>query len=329
VSHSRRQFIRAISLGILATHVTASAQESRRMPRLARLFPLGVSATAHTENAFRQGLRELGWVEGQNVAFEDRFADGEIHRLPALAAELVRLKVDVILAGSVSGALAVKNATTTIPVVFLTGGDPVASGLVGSLARPGGNLTGVTALTQELSAKRMELLKEALPAVTRVAFLSDPAYPDDRPALEGVGRAARASEVQLIVLEVRDPSELETAFARLSSERVGALLVGNAVMFNQHRRRIVELAAKSRVPAIYGLREYADAGGLMFYGASLQHMYYRSAAFVHRILKGAKPGDLPIEQASKFDLLINLNTARTLGITIPQAVLIRADRVIE
>ena len=263
------------------------------------------------------------------MAFEDRFADGEIHRLPALAAELVRLKVDVILAGSVSGALAVKNATTTIPVVFLTGGDPVASGLVGSLARPGGNLTGVTALTQELSAKRMELLKEALPAVTRVAFLSDPAYPDDRPALEGVGRAARASEVQLIVLEVRDPSELETAFARLSSERVGALLVGNAVMFNQHRRRIVELAAKSRVPAIYGLREYADAGGLMFYGASLQHMYYRSVAFVHRILKGAKPGDLPIEQASKFDLLINLNTARTLGITIPQAVLIRADRVIE
>ncbi len=325
---SRRQFI-STTFSILTMPCAAAAQESRQIARIGRLSPLSASATAHIQDAFRERLRDLGWVEGRNLAIEDRFAAGDVNRLPDLAAELVRLKVDVILAGSTPGALAAKKATTTIPIVMVMGGDPVASGLVISLARPGGNVTGVTALVQELTGKRIELLKEAVPGVTRVAFLSDPTFPDSEPSLKGAESAARALRVQLRVIEVHHPNELEKAFAAISNERAGALMVEQAVMFTQHRRRIVELAAKSRLPAMYGLREYVDAGGLMFYGTSLQEMYYRAATFVDKVLKGAKPGDLPGEQPTKFELLINVKTAKVLGLTMPRSLLLRADRIVE
>jgi len=279
--------------------------------------------------AFRKGLRDLGWIEGRDFAIETRFADGKPERLPELAEQLVRKRVDVLLVGSTPGALAAKKATSTIPIVMVTTGDPVGGGLVASLARPGGNLTGVTALGEVLTVKRLELLKEAVPRVTRVAVLTNPASPYTVSFLRERESAARALGVQLQVLQAQDPTKLEQAFAAMAGERAGALMVLTDVMFINHRRRIVELAAKSRLPAVYPEREFVGAGGLMFYGASLVDMYNRAAVYVDKILKGTKPADLPVEQPTKLELVINLKTARALGLAIPPSVLARADHVME
>jgi len=309
--------------------LASEAQQRGKVVRIGRLSPLSASADAPNREGLQQGLRDLGWVEGQNLTFENRFAEGNIRRLPELAAELVRLKVDVIVTGSVPAAAAAKSATATIPIVMVMTGDPVASGLVASLSRPGGNHTGMTILGLELSAKRLGLLKEAVPAASRIAVLVQPTFPDSGPSVKRLERAAKGLGVQLRIQEVRDPSEFEQVFATMRSERAGALMVQTDPMLYTNRRRIVELAAKSRLPAMYALSEYMDAGGFMFYGASLPDMHRHAATYVDKILKGARPGDLPIEQATKFELVVNLKTAKALGITIPPSFLLRADRVIE
>jgi putative ABC transport system substrate-binding protein len=277
----------------------------------------------------RQGLSELGWVEGRNLAFELRFAEGELDRLPQLAAELVRVKVDVIVTGSNPGALAAKSATTTIPIVMVTTGDPVQGGLVASLARPGGNVTGVTALGQVLNVKRLELLKEAVPSVKRIAVLTNPASPYTEPFLQESEATARGLGVEVRVLEARGPDDLEKAFEAIINERAEGLMVLVDIMFITHRRRIVELAAKNRLPSIFGERGSVHAGGLMFYGANLPDMYRRAATYVDKILKGVKPADLPVEQPTTFELAINLKTAKALGLDVPWFLQQRADEVIE
>jgi putative ABC transport system substrate-binding protein len=309
-------------------YITAQAQPAAKLPRVARLSPSTATADEVVLAGFRQGLREHGWVENKNITLEYRFADGKTDRLAELAAELVRLQVDVILSGATVGAQAAKRATSTIPIVMVTTGDPVAAGLVASLARPGGNLTGVTALGQELSGKRLELLKEALPGINHIAVLSNPTNPDSKFSVKEVEAAANDLGVKLKVHEVGDPTKLDAAFKTMSAERAGAVLVLTDSMLFTHRKRIVELAAQNRLPAMYPISEYANVGGLMFYGANFPDMYRRAAAFVDKILKGAKPADLPIEQPTKFELVINLKAAKQIGLTIPPNVLARADRVI-
>jgi putative ABC transport system substrate-binding protein len=307
---------------------SAQAQHAGKMARVGRLSPISGATDGRVFEGFRQGLRELGWVEGENIAFEYRFAEGQLDRLPALASELVGLKMDVILAGSIAGALAAKNATATIPIVMVTTGDPVTSGLVASFARPGGNVTGVTALIEALSAKRLELLKEMVPGVARVGVLTTPAYPAGGRLQRELEEAARALGVQLRMLQIRDPAEFEQALATMNREGVGALMVGPDPMFNTHRIRLVELAAKRHLPTMYGLREFVEVGGLMFYGASLPHMYVHAATLADKILKGARPADLPVEQPTKFELVINLQTAKALGLTISPTLMLRSDEVI-
>jgi len=318
-------------LGALCPWFTpAQAQLSGNIVRIGRLSPISATTDGRVFNGFRQTLHDRGWVEGQNLAFEYQFAAGELERLPGLAAELVRLNVNVILAGSSPGVLAAKNATATIPIVMVTTGDPVTSGLVSSLARPGGNITGVTALSDALGGKRLQLLTQAVPGVARVAVLVNPTYPDDvGPFLQGVEEAARTLKVELHILKVRHPSEFEQAFTAMSRAGDQALMVGTDPMFNTNRKRLVALATQYQLPAMYGLREFMDAGGLMFYGASLPHMYKRAATFVDRILRGAKPADLPVEQATNFELVINLKIAKDLGVTIPPLLLFQANEVIQ
>ncbi len=320
-----------LAFSLLAAPTVADAQQPGKIARIGRLSPTSPSADAPMRAGFQQGLRDLGWVEGQNIAIEYRYAEGKLDRFAELATELVGLKVDLIVVGSTAGALAAKRATGTIPIVMTTlgGEDPVASGLIVSLARPGGNLTGVTGLGQELSAKRLQLLKEAVPSVRRVAVLVNPADPETGPAVKGVEAAARALGVQLRVLEARDPSGFENAFQVMTSERAGGLMVMESVMLTTHRRRIVELAAKNRLPTMSAVREFVLDGGLLFYGAALPDMHRRAAYYVDKILKGAKPADLPVEQPTRFELVVNLKTAKALGLTIPPSVLVRADRVIQ
>ena len=326
---NRRTFLSGLILGTLSTPLAGKAQPTGKVNRIGYLSPLAAAAAAPYLEAFRQGLRELGYVEGQNFTIESRFAGGKFDRLPELAVELIGQRVDVMLVGSNPGALAAKSATSTIPIVMVTTGDPVGGGLVASLARPGGNLTGMTALGQDLSAKRLELLKEVVPGITRLAVLTNPASPYTGPFLKGKEGVARALGVQLQVFEARDPSDFEKVFGVMVSERPGALMVLADIMFITQRRRIVEFAAKSRLPAVYGEREFVDAGGLMFYGAGLAGLFRHAAVYVDKILRGAKPGDLPIEQPTKFELVINLRTAKALGLTIPRVLLIRADQVIQ
>jgi putative ABC transport system substrate-binding protein len=314
----------------VAAPLTAQAQQPST--KTARIGYVSLfSGPEHLEEAFRQGLRELGYVEGQNISVEYRWADWKPDRIPALAEELVRLKMDVIIStgGGTVTALAVKKAVKTIPVVFLTGGDPVSAGLVASLHRPGGNLTGVSFLTSELNAKRLELLKQAVPGVSRVAVLVNPTNPTAGAVLKGLEGAARTLKVKLQVLEARDPQAIDGAFAAKKRERAGALLVSNDPMFFAQRERIVGLAAKSRLPGIFERREFAEAGGLLSYGTSVADTYRRLASYVDKILKGAKPGDLPVEQPTTFEFVINLKTAKALGLTIPPSILSRADRLIE
>jgi ABC-type uncharacterized transport system substrate-binding protein len=268
-------------------------------------------------------------VEEQNITLEPRYAEGNIERLAGFAAELVRLKADVIVVGSTPGIIAVKNTTGAIPIVMVTTGDPVAGGLVASLARPGGNITGLTALGQELSGKRLEVLKEAVPKVSRVAVLSNPTNPDSELSLKGMEVAARALGVQFRVQEVRDPTKFDKAFEATTREGARALMVLPDPMFVSQAGRIVALSAKSRLPAMYAHREFVDAGGLMFYGASLADMWRRAATYVDKILKGTKPADLPVEQPKKFEFIISLKAAKQIGLTIPPNVLVRADKVIK
>jgi ABC-type uncharacterized transport system substrate-binding protein len=324
---TRRRLLVGFALGVLVARGRGHAQPTKPA-RIGRLSPLSAEADDSNLAAFRRGLRELGWVEGQHYAIETRFADGKPDRLAALAAELVHQRVDLILIGSTPGTLAVKKATTTIPIVMVTTGDPVDGGLVASMRRPSGNVTGVTALGQALNVKRLEIIKEALPGVTRVAVLANSGSPYTRQFLAERDDAARALGLQVRVHEVRDLA-FDRAFPAIRTDRSEALMVLPDATLITHRRQIVELAARSRLPAVYGEREFVDAGGLMFNGASLADMYKHAAVYADKILKGAKPADLPIEQPTKLELGVNLKTARTLGLTMPPAVLARADHVVE
>lgn len=314
---------------MLAVTRPVAAQPPDRVVRIGRLSPLSPTTEAPLMDAFRKGLQEHGWVEGQHYTIELRFAEGKIERLPRLAESLVQKRVDVILAGSTPGVLAAKNATTTIPVVMVTTGDPIGGGLVASLARPGGNVTGVTALGQVLSAKRLEALRDAVPSLQRVAVLTNPDSPYTKPFLAERERTARELGIQLPVLEARKPGDLEPAFTAIAREGAGAIMVLTDVMFITHRKTIVELAARHRLPAVYGERQFVDAGGLMFYGATLANLYHDAASYADRILKGARPADLPVEQPTKLELVINLKAARALGLTIPPSVIGRADHLVE
>jgi len=330
---TRREFIGTLAGGIVVSPLAAEAQQAAKVARIGYLTITDLTAaTRHLHEAFRQGLRDLGYVEGRNVVIEYRFAEGKRERLPALAAELVALKVDVIVAPSTPAALAAKQATKTIPIVFAGVPDPVTSGLVTSLARPGGNVTGLSFLAPELVGKRLELLALAVPGVTRVAFLWQPGAVGERTEkdmLKGAEVAARALGVRLQFLEARGPEDFDRAFSDMTRARAGALTVWTTAMLVNERRRLVDLAAKNRLPALYTWREFVDAGGLMSYGANVADSFRRVATYVDKILKGAKPSDLPVEQPTKFELIINLKTAKALGLTIPQSVLGRADEVIQ
>jgi putative ABC transport system substrate-binding protein len=279
--------------------------------------------------AFRQQLRELGYVEGQNLAFEARFASGKFEQLPALAQELVRLKVAVIVTSGTVAAQAAKRATSTVPIVMATGGDTGSLGLVESLARPGGNVTGVTSLGAELTRKRFELLREVLPKISRLAVLWHRDNPASAVAVRDLEAAARSSKVGLQVLGVKSADDFAGAFSAMTQERARAVFVIADPLFFSERRRISDLAIKHRLPSIHGVSEYVEVGGLFSYGPSYSDLFRRAAVYVDKILKGARPGDLPIEQPTRFELIINLRTARALGVTIPRPILLRADRVIE
>ena len=309
----------------------AKAQQAAKVARIG-ILTVNLAAAPHLTEAFLQGLRDLGYVEGRNVAIEYRDAGGKVERLPALAAELVALKVDVIMAGSTPNALAAKQATRTIPIVFLSSGDPVTDGLVTSLARPGGNVTGLSSLTPERVGKCLELLTQAVPGVSRVAVLWQPGALGERTEkdmLKGAEVAARALGVRLQFVEARGPADIDRAFSDMTKARAGALTVWTTGMLVSERGRLMALAAKNRLPAVYTLREFVDAGGLMAYGHSQADLNRRAATYVDKILKGAKPADLPVEQPTKFDLVINLKTAKALGLTIPPSLLARADHVVE
>ena len=328
----RRVFITVVTGSLLAAPLATEAQEASKAARIGYLAA-NRAAGLHLQEAFLQGLRDLGYVEGRNLVIEFRDAEGKLERLPALAAELVALKVDVILAdGGTLGPRVAMQATTTIPIVFTSAADPVGSGLVTSLARPGGNVTGLSALGPELVGKRLELLKQAVPGIDRVAVLRGGSTLGERvlkDMLEAADVAARALGVQPQFIEARGPDEFARAFSAMTSARAGALTVLPSNMFVRERRRLADLAAKNRLPAVYTSREFVDAGGLMSYGAHQPDLFRRAATYVDKILKGAKPGDLPIEQPTKFELVINLKTAKDLGLTIPPSVLARADDLIQ
>lgn len=305
----------------------AMAQQTKKVPRIGVLWP-----TAPPDpflDAFKQGLRELGYIQGQNIAIEERWAEGKPEQLPALAADLVRLKVDVIVTRQTPPAQAAKQATSTIPIVMALITDPVASGLVASLAQPGGNITGLSNLAPDLDGKRLELLKEILPKVTRVAFMWDPAGPGLAQRFKEAKAAAQVLGITLQSLEVRNSKELESAFETAARERADALMVPTPII-NNHRKQFLDLTAKKRLLMIYDTREFVEeAAGLMSYGPNYSDLFRRAATYVDKILKGAKPADLPVEQPMKFEFIVNLKAAKAIGLTIPPNVLVRADRVIK
>jgi len=318
-----------LALGLLLAPLAAEAQQPAKVPRIGVLSPYSPSDTALWHQAFRQGLRDLGWLEGKNISIEYRYAEGRNDRLPDLAADLVRLKVDIIVAAVTPDALAAKNATRTIPIIMASPGDPIASGLVESLARPGGNITGLTNIAPELAGKRLELLKEIVPKLSRVAVLWDP---QDRISIlswKEIQFPARELGIQLHSLEVRSPNDFDKAFEDAIRAHAGVVAIMPATLFVANRKRIADLAAKSRLPSMFHLREFVDSGGLVTYAPDRSDQFRRAATYVDKILKGAKPTDLPVEQPTKFELVINLKTAKALGLTIPQSVLIRADEVIQ
>jgi putative ABC transport system substrate-binding protein len=325
----RRTFLAGTGAVFLASLLTAEAQDAPRVPRVGYLFSFTPAEGRHLWEACRQGLRELGYVEGRNIILEPRWADGQYERLPGLAADLVRLNVDVIVVAATPGSLAVKAATNTIPVVIVAVGEPVKTGLVASLARPGGNVTGLSLLTAELSGKRLDLLGRVLRSVPRVAILMNPGNPIHAIFLEETRVAAQRLRAQLQPLEARTPKEIEQVFDAATRGRASALIVFDDPVIWSYRTQIVAAAARRGLPAMYGYREFVDDGGLMSYGPDRIDQYRRTATYVDKILKGAKPGDLPVEQSTKFELAINLKTAKALGLTIPPSLLQRADQVIE
>ncbi len=319
----------ALALGVLAAPLAAAAQPAKKVPRIGFLATSSAEVIKSRVAAFQQALRELGYVDGESIIIEYRYAEGKFERLPNLAAELVRLKVDVFVVVGAPAAHAAKNATSFIPIVIGNAADPVGTGLVASLARPGGNITGLSDFNLGVVTKRLELLKEVVPTASRVAVLLNPANPTNPPQLKEIQAAAPALGVTLLPVEAKGPDDIDRAFAVMRNERPGALIVFGDLMFGTHQRRIAELAVKSRLPAIWAVRENVNAGGLMSYGTNFDALYRRAATYVDRILKGTKPSDLPVEQPTKFEFVINLRTARALGLTIPPAVLARADTIIE
>jgi ABC-type uncharacterized transport system substrate-binding protein len=314
---------------LFALCASAEAQQASKVPKIGFLVVPSRSFFADRMESFRQGLHSLGYVEGKNILIEYRYAEGKLDRLPELAKELVAVKVDLIVTTSTQSVLAAKNATRTIPIVFAGVQDPVAAGIIDSLARPGGNATGLSILAPELGGKRLELLKEAVPRATRVAFfwnLGPQGVASD--AVKATHTAAHALGLQLKSLEVQDSKDFEQAFETAIAERVQSLLTNPSPIINTHRPRIIEFATKNRLPAMYAAPEFVDAGGLMSYTLSYTEQFRRAASYVDKILKGAKPADLPVEQPFKFEFIINLKAAKQIGLTIPPNVLARADRVI-
>jgi len=318
-----------LSALLFALNVSAEAQQSGKVSRIGFLAGASASFNSAQIKVFLQGLRELGYVEGKNMVIEYRYADGKLDRLPDLAADLVRLKVDVIVTNSAPGVLAAKKVTKTIPIIFLSAADPIGSGLVDSLARPGGNVTGSTTLGPELAGKRLELLKEAFPKVSRVAVLWNPANPAHTQERRETEVAAQGLGVQLQSVEVRSVNDFDNAFSAITNEHAQVLLTTPDPLNNSQDKRIIEFATKNRLPAMYANPEFVDRGGLMSYGPSYADMYRRTATYVDKILKGAKPADLPVEQPTKFEFIINLIAAKQIGLTIPPTVLARADKVIK
>jgi putative tryptophan/tyrosine transport system substrate-binding protein len=334
--NNRRKLIVALGAGALSAPFGSFAQQQSKVSRIGILSPgapfdagRNPSALAVLFGALRESLRELGYVEGQNIAVESRWAEGNYERLPGLAAELVGLKVDVIVTYGTPASQAAKRATGSVPIVMAAIIDPVASGIITNLARPGGNLTGQSMMSPDLVGKQLEMLKEVIPKLSRVALLSNPANPGNAPQVQHGQDAARALGVRIQPLKASTPSEIDSAFAAMTNEQAGAFIVVVDAMLLDHRIRIADLAARRRLPAIYGLSDHAEAGGLMAYGPNRLVMFHHAATYVDKILKGAKPGDLPVEQPTKFELTVNMKTAKALGITIPNSILVRAGKVIE
>jgi putative ABC transport system substrate-binding protein len=329
VNPTRRSFLGALAGGLLGAPVIAPAQQTGKISRIGYLAGGSATANSRFREAFRHELSALGWAEAQSIAIEYRYADGLLDRLPGLAAELVRLEVDVIVAAPAAAAVAAKNATATIPIVMSGVGLPVQLGLIANLARPGGNVSGVAFdAGSEMYTKGLELLKDVVPRARRIAALWNPSNPARAAATDAVNSAARSIGMQLLNLEARAPAEIDAAFASMVKERVGALLVVADALFAAHRERIAQLAIKNRLPSVAHFREFADAGSLMSYGPNLVVQWRRAAVFVDKILRGAKPAELPVEQPTQFELVLNLKTAKALGLALPPALLQRADDVI-
>ena len=323
-------FIGTLAGGLLAAPLAAEAQDGGRVWRIGYLDQGSAAGSRSYVDGLRQGLRDLGWVEGRNIAIEARFAEGKTDQLASLAADLVRLKMDLIVTSTTPAALAAKHATKTIPIVIGFAADPVGTGIVASLAHPGGNITGWTHSGRELRVKYLELLKDVVPSATRFGVLWNPANQVHQPSLQNIEGAARQLKVDLYLAGAQEPKELERAVSGLMERRIQALVVFPDGMFQSQTSQIVALAARNRLPAVYGLREFVEAGGLMAYGANLAKMHRQlSASLVDKILRGAQPANLPVAQPTEFDLLINLKTAKALGLTIPPSLLLRADQVVE
>jgi len=314
---------------LLALCLPAEAQQSPKVSRIGYLGLSFPSANAARIEALQQGLRDLGYIEGKNIVFEWRWAEGKADRIPDLAAELVKLKVDIIVTGGSTATRAAKKATVTIPIVMSQDSDPVGSGFVASLAKPGGNITGLSSYAAELSGKRLELLKEVLPRLSRVAVLGNSTAPQNARALKDTELAGDALGMKLQYLDVLGPKDIETAFRAASNGRAEGLLALNSFVVSAHQKQIIDLTLKNRLPAVYGQPEFMEIGGLVYYGASYTDLFRRAAAYVDKILKGTKPADLPVEQPKKFDFIINLKAAKQIDLTIPPNVLVRADKVIK
>ena len=324
----RRRFIVTAAAAAVSAVRAGHAQPAGKQARIGFLWD-NPSVWPHALEAFRHGLRDLGWIEGRNIVIDYRWAEGRFDRLPAMVEELVRLKVDLIVAPTSIYTGAARRATSTIPIVFISHADPVNSGHVASLARPGGNATGLTIIMSETMAKSVELLKATIPGLTRLAAMWDPATPSHRPALKAVEDTSRALGLRLQTVAVRNAGELEAAFSAMAQERAGALIVLSTPLFMGGAKRLAELALTHKLPAMFGPREHVEAGGLLSYSPDRAELYRRAATYVDKILRGANPGELPVQQAEKFELVVNLKTAKTIGLTIPPSVLARADQVIE
>lgn len=325
---SRRTFLATVAGSLLASPLAIGAQQTGKVYRIGFVWD-SPTVWPHALEAFRQGLRDLGWVEGQNVIFEYRWAEGRFDRLPSLMDELVSKKVDLIVAPTSIYTGAAKRATATIPIVFVSHADPIGSGHVISLARPGANVTGLTIIMSETMAKSLELLKAIIPGLTRVAIIWDPATPSHLPGLKAIETVGPTLDLRLQTVAVRSATEFDSAFSAIARERAGAVLVLSTPLFMGGAKRLAELALTHKLPSMFGPREHVEAGGLLSYGPDRADLFRRAAAYVDKILKGAEPANLPVQQATKFELVINLKTAQTLGLAIPQAVLLRADEVLQ